>query len=57
MMSRHLWRGAASDQDTVKQETMKPGTRLILSWLHGCLLNYPQVKNFSGIDLPAICED
>jgi hypothetical protein len=25
----------------------KPGTRLILSWLHGFLLNCPQVKNLT----------
>jgi hypothetical protein len=26
---------------------VKPGTRLILSWLHGFLLNYPQMKNLT----------
>jgi hypothetical protein len=31
-----------------KQEAMKPGTRLILSWLHGFLLNYVGARR-SGV--------
>jgi hypothetical protein len=42
-----LQRGVASDEDRVEQETMKPGKRPIFSWLHGFLLNHPQVKNLT----------